>query len=369
MTAKQILDSFSQTIIQDERILSSQERELLVILLQNAKAVSGSNSEIQSAVTATITRSVGETVVQRAFALIGGSIVEQILAGTSNLTSGHRLVDLFAGEKTTKPPHSPQPPERSPDEKPPTDPKPSPLPEKRRDIEEPVVPSPMPPGGERVQEPVQSSVSRHGPVTASNMLGMGNQLCVVMDEFLGQQELEELICYALEHEAEFKNSEVISHNASRGVIDYEHRRSRVLMDLGKHQEKVLKRIQGVLPRVFGRLGIEEFPVVRSEAQITASNDGDFFSAHSDDGHETISSRRITFVYFFHREPCQFAGGELRIHDSVRNANAGKYHSIVPQQNRIVFFPCSVQHEIMPVECSSRTFADSRFTLNGWLHEE
>ena len=37
MTAKQILDSFSETIIQDERILSPQERELLTSLLQNAR--------------------------------------------------------------------------------------------------------------------------------------------------------------------------------------------------------------------------------------------------------------------------------------------------------------------------------------------
>jgi SM-20-related protein len=42
--------------------------------------------------------------------------------------------------------------------------------------------------------------------------------------------------------------------------------------------------------------------------------------------------------------------------------------IVPQPNQIVFFPCSLLHEITPVECPSRAFADSRFTLNGWLHK-
>src|ERR1700693_3921600 len=81
MTAKQILDTFSETLMQDERILSPRERELLMSLLQNSRAVSSSNPETQAAVTATIARSVGETVAQRAFALLGGSIVEQILAG------------------------------------------------------------------------------------------------------------------------------------------------------------------------------------------------------------------------------------------------------------------------------------------------
>ncbi|MGA8861065.1 MAG: hypothetical protein WA424_03350, partial [Candidatus Sulfotelmatobacter sp.] len=80
MTAKQILDSFSETLMRDERILSPQERELLMSLLQNSRAVSSSDPQTQSAVTAAIARAVGETVAQRAFALLGSSIVEQILA-------------------------------------------------------------------------------------------------------------------------------------------------------------------------------------------------------------------------------------------------------------------------------------------------
>ena len=105
MTAKQILDAFSETLMQDERILSPRERELLMSLLQNSRAVSSSNPEIQSAVTAAIARSVGETVAQRAFALLGGSIVEQILASsgipagteeTMPAISGHTSPDLRA---------------------------------------------------------------------------------------------------------------------------------------------------------------------------------------------------------------------------------------------------------------------------------
>jgi Rps23 Pro-64 3,4-dihydroxylase Tpa1-like proline 4-hydroxylase len=141
------------------------------------------------------------------------------------------------------------------------------------------------------------------------------------------------------------------------------------MDLGKHEQVILERIRGVLPRVLDQLGIEEFPITHVEAQITASNDGDFFGTHCDDSQEAIASRRITFVYFFHREPRPFEGGELRLHDSRRgeHVGTGSYQTIVPQPNQIVFFPCSVLHEITPVECPSGDFADSRFTLNGWLH--
>src|SRR6266853_5731561 len=92
MTAKQILDAFSETLMQDERILSPRERELLTSLLQNPKTVSG-NPETQSAVAAAIARSVGETVAQRAFALLGGSIVEQTL--------GSSTIPVSAGDTTT----------------------------------------------------------------------------------------------------------------------------------------------------------------------------------------------------------------------------------------------------------------------------
>jgi SM-20-related protein len=196
--------------------------------------------------------------------------------------------------------------------------------------------------------------------------------CVVLDEFLAPQELDELVSYALQHEAEFQNSGVISPSGDAEAIDYNHRRSRVLMELGKHEGVILERIRAVLPRVLDQLGVEEFPITHVEAQITASNDGDFFRAHSDDAHEMIASRRITFVYFFHHEPRQFEGGELRLLDSLGrgepSVSAGSYQTIPPLQNQIVFFPCSVLHEITPVECPSRAFADSRFTLNGWLHK-
>ena len=67
MTAKQILDAFSETLMQDDRILSPRERELMTSLLQNARAASSGSPETQSAVAAIIARSVGETVAKRAF--------------------------------------------------------------------------------------------------------------------------------------------------------------------------------------------------------------------------------------------------------------------------------------------------------------
>lgn len=382
MTAKQILDAFSEALMQDERILSSRERELLTSLLQNSKTVPTSSSEVQSAVTAAIAQSVGETVAQRAFSLLGSSIVEQILAGSAAVGAAAETAAILAQVGVPQPPGTaPQPPSRVPQP-------PGSVPQPPGSVPKPPSGVPQPPGAvplppSRVPQPPGSprgfasldAVARKATQTrdASNG-GIGvleaplraATQCVVLDEFLAPHELDELFTYVQQHEAEFQSSQVISPTGEPGVIDYDHRRSRVLMDLGKHHDLILDRIHGVLPAVLDQLGIEEFPITNVESQITASNDGDFFRAHSDDAQETIASRRITFVYFFHREPRPFEGGELRLYDSAGEERRG-CQTIVPQQNQIVFFPCPVLHEITPVECRSQAFADSRFTLNGWLH--
>lgn len=360
MTAKQILNAFSESLMQDPRILSSGEQELLANLLQNSKTISSINPEVQSAVSATIARSVGETVAHRAFSLLGGSIVEQILARSGVSSRPESAIRDHPSDVMSTPP-SPQPP---------GGPKPSPQPPGSPNT------SPQPPGTSRVEYAVSTLSQQAFPhVRAGSSVGVLEQpeffrQGIVLEEFLAPQELDELVAFTSEHESDFAESEVIS-PAGDGMHDYAHRRSRVLMNLGKHEEVILDRIRGVLPSVLDELGIDLFPISRVEAQITASNDGDFFAAHSDDGQEVISSRRLTFVYFFHREPRQFEGGELVLHgaSSTNSGSAGtaSRQSISPRQNQIVFFPCSCLHEITPVVCRSQAFADSRFTLNGWLH--
>jgi hypothetical protein len=407
MTPKQILDSFSETLIQDERILNGRERALVLNFLQHARSASKDNPETGAAVSAVIASAIGETVAQRAFSVLGASIVERIIESTQVANSdatGFKASNIFAKKPSDQPdpphvkappmplqpepPHSPgpardnppiapQPPQPEPPhvKAPPKPPKP-PQPEPPHDPRPPHAPRPMrdmPPPASQPEPPHATLPERRQPVGGVAVLerpATSAEQCVVLDEFLAPQELEELTCYTLEHAGEFFASEVVSPNHDDGVHNYEHRRSIVLEELGKFQEVMLDRIKSVLPQVLPKLGIEEFSVTQVEAQITASNDGDFFHAHCDDGDARVAQRRLTFVYFFHREPRRFEGGELRIYGPgvEGDHDTGTYQSIVPQQNQIVFFPCSALHEITPVECPSKLFADSRFTLNGWLHK-
>jgi SM-20-related protein len=367
MTSKQILDSFSEMLMQDERILSARERALLLNILQQANAASHASSETHAAVVAVIASAVGESVAQRAFGLLGGSIVERILqsAPLSILERERKdLPTIYADNPSTPPSPQPQPPQVKRPPMPPVHPQPPYRPAK----DDP--PSPAPAPDPHPQPPHDLLPERRATAVLDRPAVMRAQ-CVILDEFLAPQELKELTGFTLAREIDFSASEVVSPSGGEGRIDYEHRRSRVLVDLGAHENMIVQRIKSVLPRVLEKLGMEKFPVKSVEVQITASRDGDFFRCHSDNGDRKVASRHLTFVYFFHREPLGFEGGELMIHDSrlegERYVKSGAHKIIVPQQNQIIFFPCELVHEITPVKCSSGLFADSRFTLNGWLH--
>lgn len=380
MTPKQILDSFSETLMRDGRILSVAERELLSAIVQHAKATSATSPEMQESVRAVIASAVGEVVAQRAFTVLGASIVEHIVENNASPVAdlmGQQAREVLKdpqspGGKDPQPPGVKKPladPQSPGTPKPssPKDPQPpgqTPL----RPVRTPFVPAsspdPQSPGQTTrtvVSQALTTVVERPEHLPARS---------VVLDEFLSPQELAELTSFTLAHEAEFETSEVVSPTGEGGVVNYDHRRSRVLMDLGAHQDRIVERIKTVLPDVLQQLGMEDFAIADVEAQITASNDGDYFHFHSDNASERAASRYLTFVYFFHREPRQFKGGDLRIHDAHLEEGAyvgdGSHQTIVPQQNQIVFFPCELMHEITAVECSSEGFADSRFTVNGWL---
>jgi len=121
--------------------------------------------------------------------------------------------------------------------------------------------------------------------------------------------------------------------------------------------------------VLKKLGLAAFPLGRIEIQMTASGDGDYFRMHRDG--DLQSTRELSFVYFFFSEPRRFSGGELRIFDAERvGARAeptDRSQILSPRQDMVVFFPSRNEHEILPVRVPTRAFADSRFTVNGWIH--
>jgi Rps23 Pro-64 3,4-dihydroxylase Tpa1-like proline 4-hydroxylase len=368
MTAREMIDSLSGTLLCDERILSVPERELLARLLQRTKI---HVSAPESAVAEAITRTVGEIIAERALGVLGESMTRQLLQQQSLGFPSQGLPAIRAGSPPVSPPspspggNQPRPPGTSPPGihagSPPVSP---PSPGQNQ---------PRPPGTSPPSMSIASTSSqpKNGGIAVLESPDYVSAQCVVLDEFLTSAELNNLRQYVLAQEMRFELSEVLSPGVTGGAVDYEHRRSRVLMDMGGHESMIVDRVVTCLPRILEKWGRERFPISHVETQITASNHGDFFHCHIDNGAEAVVTREITFVYFFHREPKQFSGGELRIYDSRReNDNyvpTANYRTIVPEQNQLILFASGLSHEITPVECPSGAFADSRFTVNGWVH--
>ena len=365
MSLRQVLGYLSEKSGQDETLLSGQERELLTNILKQTKA-SGADPRLASSVESILSRAIGDTLLQRASEAAGRSVLGSL---TSVLADGEHAELSTRDLAGPGPETGPRPPS-------PSGPGPKAAVEDRRIF----LNSPPPPAtGPRPPSP--SGPGPHQTIAVRSAEGSSVVVqqssealtaeCVIFDEFLAPAELQRLTNYTLSREEAFHLSEVISPGVLGGVIDPEHRRSRVLMDLGDYEELFRTRIEAALPRVLERLGMPPFLVTRFESQITASNHGDFFRHHSDNAEEEIAGRQLTYVYFFHREPKAFEGGELRLHDAYKRngtwISSGTYKALVPLQNQIIFFPSGLLHEITPIVCPTQVFADSRFTVNGWLH--
>lgn len=197
-----------------------------------------------------------------------------------------------------------------------------------------------------------------------------NGRVLVLEEFFAPAELNTLRTFAMAREGEFVASEVVSDDHT-GRRDSEFRRSRVLYDIADIYPLVAERVMHHLPYVLDHLGVPAFEVRELELQVTASNDGEWFKPHRDSGHGPVASREVTFVYYCHRIPCAFSGGELRMFGAVQDTEDPPSGSdaldVRPVQNAVVFFPSHYLHEVTPVSCPARRFEDSRLTYNGWLH--
>jgi SM-20-related protein len=125
---------------------------------------------------------------------------------------------------------------------------------------------------------------------------------------------------------------------------------------------LLKLIKSCLPFVTRSLGKDSFAVQEVDMQVTAHNDNDFFKIHTDRGGGRTRKRAITFVYYLHRLPRPFTGGELILYPHQQKRG----FAVEPSNNTIVFFRSEQEHAVRRVHCLSEKFEDGRFTINGWI---
>lgn len=197
-------------------------------------------------------------------------------------------------------------------------------------------------------------------------LGIEKARYLQIRDFLPAAFNQKLLHYMVENQQNFTPSSVSTN-------DMTYRQSRVLYDFQPLQiefEQFLRQV--ILPEIMPLFDLSWQNDYTLESQVTASQNGDFFKLHNDNGSPDTASRFFTYVYYFHREPKAFHGGNLKMYDGKIEAGmwqaAENFAELEPINNSIVFFLSRSLHEVLPVQCVDLDFSCSRFTINGWVHQ-
>ncbi len=184
---------------------------------------------------------------------------------------------------------------------------------------------------------------------------------------MGPDMVGRLLTLAFDREMDFMPTKV--GNGAKGRIDPTIRASLLLRDFGDLRAELEVRFGAALDAAVRALRLSPLRLHRLELELVAHNDGAFYHEHIDtftgqpDGE---SERALTGVYYFHRQPKGFSGGDLRLHAIAPMADGTRrFNDISPDLDMFVLFPAWVPHEVRPVHCPSGAFGDSRFAVNCW----
>ncbi len=186
----------------------------------------------------------------------------------------------------------------------------------------------------------------------------------ILPGWLGDARAASLLAYSLAAEARFVPTMLNGHGAGR--LDPVVRQSCVLRDLGAFAEPMRRKALGLQSGLETAFDMSHMPAHIEQMEIVAHGDGAFYQPHTDtypgDEYAPGGRRRMTMVYYLHRQPRRFSGGRLRIFDLGGEQSI----SIEPAHDSLLVFPSSARHEVEAISCPDGAFADGRFAVNIWL---
>lgn len=187
----------------------------------------------------------------------------------------------------------------------------------------------------------------------------------IIQNFLGNVLIERLLSYALIKQAEFIPTKI---GYREGRLDPEIRISRRTTDFGELRMELDSRFQAIMSQAVTALKLSPFDLAHCEIELVAHGDGAFYKRHIDtsvDAPTDKTQRVLTGVFYFHKLPQRFSGGQLRLHAFTRPEMNGSFLDIEPVCDNLVLFPAWAPHEVLPITCPSGAFEHSRFAINCW----
>lgn len=126
------------------------------------------------------------------------------------------------------------------------------------------------------------------------------------------------------------------------------------------------KLRSVLPPALTRLRLAPALPACIDLQMTSFQDGGYARPHQDPSPREYRLGTPLCIYYFHRRPKAYCGGDLLLYDTDVNAgdcDLSAFSRIEPIDNSLVIYPRIWFHEVTPVQSASGEFADGRFALN------
>jgi len=216
-------------------------------------------------------------------------------------------------------------------------------------------------------ERLLSSITGRDSMLPSSPGGLKAAPFMVTRNFLSAEMHDALLESLLSKAGEFKPA-----LTTEGLlIDYRNSMTLPLFQVDRAlAEAFHERLLAHWPHARTRLRVPEFEPSLSETHALLYFDGGLFATHRDTAGPN-NTRRVTFVYNLHRKPRHFRGGDLLLYDTYfrpcEPQFATTYTRLIPEDNRLVWFPSEFYHEVTPVSHVGGAVSGARIAINGWLN--
>lgn len=200
-----------------------------------------------------------------------------------------------------------------------------------------------------------------------------------IEGFLGEQELSALLNWVFANRERFRPATVSRQDDI--VVDAATRRALTTRDFHSDLDWLQGRFSAAQGQLLEMLRLTVPAIETVELELAAHGDGAHFAPHVDiplgPGRKPLGGRPgrtddrlFSAVYYFHREPKGFQGGNLRLFPLGADPKSealddAQYIDIEPTQNALVAFPSWATHEVRSIRCPSGEFTDYRFAVNCW----
>lgn len=188
---------------------------------------------------------------------------------------------------------------------------------------------------------------------------------IIEDGFLSDQQTSALLSFALSQQQAFMRPDLVGAERATQqdhVAGTFHINSCETAEFDAFRDKMKRQFADFCAGT----GVAIFDVAHFELAMAVHRDGGFFKRHIDtfsQQNRGQSDRMISAVYYFHRVPKRFSGGQL----SLQSTGSEEEVLIEPVHNRLVVFPSFSPHEVFPIRIPGDRFEDARFSLVCWFH--